>query len=669
MILGRRTFLTMMSASPLAATPVAAQTQSNLAQFYLVHDFKAVGDGTRDNSAALNAFNLAAKTEHAAGRGVVLHCPPGVYNFNHALCQGYLHGIGRLAIYGHGAAFQNTYDPTVSGANFGAEQAWGWAAYPDRFNDPGKEIQTVSVGSSTFVLKPPADSSDFVVGDWLMIGSLDIQYYGFPPNLHYFEYVKISSINPSTGVIGIEQTIRWPHRDDFPDNGKQGKARVWRMRSNHGITWDVEHTYVGLEIRNAPKTTVSYISALGRQITYEDCTLPGLSQTVAHRVVMRGGALTAGNEPDKLVDQCVYDGVDIKTGLNFQSSSINSASLRDCYLDGILLVGQVKSFHALNCDIAHLAEGGVFGLNLETTLENCLVRRMDAPIRNFGPETLSTRVDGKSVKFANGKFVILKGFNEQLYWNAVPGAALNLRATTGGFSGDLGTGYITSMTDDATHMYWETTLRFDLLPAWADGYVRIQKAGRIRLVNCTGCTSVTMASAAAAVGKEPWEYRRYLFLGVADQTGNFAGCDGILTKVTINVIQAGPPGVPGARLALTQYGAVTADGMADPQTYIITIDISVAGKRQFSIDALTGKQEHDAVTVAGVAQSALPSNRHCWNVLTWVYSGFVPSSYTARELPIIEVILEFDAGSFRNGIPMTVGSNGKAIAGVVGGIP
>ena len=487
MTLGRRTLLTAMAAAPFATNAAAARSQTPVAQFNLVDDFHAIGDGLTDNAAALKAFNAAARAESAAGRGVVLNVPPGVYNFNHAGCLGFLLGISSLTIYGHGAAFQNTYDPTLASPNFGFEQAWGYAAYPDRLANPGDEIYSAIVGSSTFTLKVAAESSAYAVGDWVMIGSLDIQYYGYPPNLHYFEFVKVSEVDGSSGVVRIEQKIRWPHQDDFPDNGKWGKARVWNMLSREGgITWDVDHKYVGLEIRSAPKVHPFYITAIGRQITYENCTLPGLSQSCAHRVVMRGGALTGPNEPDKLVDQCVYDGVDIKTGLNFQSSSINSASLRDCHLDSILLIGQVKSLHAVNCDIQWLAEGGTYGLNLAATLENCLVRRMDSPIQNHGPEKLMTKVDGKTVSFADGKFIILKGFNYQAYWNTVPGAALNIRATTGDFSGNLGTGYVTSITDDAKYIYWKTGFPYSSLPSWGDGYVRIQKAGKIRIVNCTG---------------------------------------------------------------------------------------------------------------------------------------------------------------------------------------
>ena len=94
-----------------------------------------------------------------------------------------------------------------------------------------------------------------------------------------------------------------------------------------------------------------------------------------------------------------------------------------------------------------------------------------------------------------------------------------------------------------------------------------------------------MASDAAAAGKDPWECRRFLSLGKTDQAGYFLGCDGILTRATINVIQAAPSTAASARLVLTQNGAVTVDGMNDPQNYAISIDVTEVGKRQFSIDA------------------------------------------------------------------------------------
>ena len=676
MLVGRRSFLATMTGSSLAATTAAAQPSAIVpsiighSEFDFVRDFKAAGDGRTDNAAALKSFNEAAKQESAAGHSVVLHVPPGTYNFNHSRCWGFLMGIKHLVIYGRGAIFQNTYDPTISSPNFGHEQAWGFACNPDRLLNPGKKIVSVPVGSSKIQLKIPADSAEFSVGDWILIGSLDIQYYGFPPNFHYFEYVKIAQLDSATGTITIEQKTRWPHRDDFPENkpGYYGKAGLWNLKSKAGLPWDIRHFYHGLEIRNAAKSTVPYMTAIGMEITYEDCILPGLSQTIAHRVVMRGGALTAGSEPDKLVDHCVYDCVNIQKGLDFQSSSINSASFRDCYIDGVLLIGQVKNLHAQNCDIQWLAEGGIYGLNLVATVENCLVHRMDAPIRNFGPENIVTKVDGEKVTFTDGKFTIAKRFKNLAYWNSVPGAALNLRAAKGGFSGNRGTGYITSITGDDDNVYWETTLPYKKLPDWADGYVRIQKAGRIRIVNSTGCASVSMASEASAVGKEPWEYRRFLFLGATDQAGYFAGCDGVLLKATINVIQRGPLRAPDARLVFTHYGVVTTDDMSDPQNYVITIDVSEPGVRQFSVQDLGRKRGKDSVKLAGKELSALADNRHCWNVLNWAYAGFVPSAFSAGELPIIEVILEFDSGIFRNGIPTGRDFSGKAIAGISSGI-
>jgi hypothetical protein len=139
----------------------------------------------------------------------------------------------------------------------------------------------------------------------------------------------------------------------------------------------------------------------------------------------------------------------------------------------------------------------------------------------------------------------------------------------------------------------------------------------------------------------------------------------MLVKATFNVIQRGP--VEG-KLVQTQYGAVTADGMTDPQNYVISIDVSELGSRQFSMKELTGKKGKDSVKLSGKELSSLPADRHCSNVLNWAYVGFVPSAFSAGKLPIIEVILEFDSGLFRNGIPMGKDLAGKSIAGISSGV-
>ncbi|MDQ3024268.1 MAG: hypothetical protein M3R04_07810, partial [bacterium] len=73
-------------------------------------DFGAVGNGSTNNAAALNAFSTYAVAESAAGRGVVLHVAPGVYLYDHSQCQSWLYNIRRLHMRGYGAVFRNTYD-------------------------------------------------------------------------------------------------------------------------------------------------------------------------------------------------------------------------------------------------------------------------------------------------------------------------------------------------------------------------------------------------------------------------------------------------------------------------------------------------------------------------------------------------------------------------------
>ncbi len=223
-------------------------------------DFGAVGDGAMNNAAALNAFGTYARAESTAGRGVDLHVPPGTYNFNHSQCQSWLQNIKKLRLRGYGAIFQNTYDRAVSGDNFRYELPWSSSAGTYLSLAQSALINTVTTGQTTVTLSTPSEHSKFSVGEYVMICSMDIQMYGYPPNLDRFDFVKITAKNTSTGVLTFaNHPLRYEHRSDFPDGSTTlgmgvGKARVFQINDNVGtyITWDVDHIYEGIETRMAP---------------------------------------------------------------------------------------------------------------------------------------------------------------------------------------------------------------------------------------------------------------------------------------------------------------------------------------------------------------------------------------------------------------------------------
>lgn len=77
------------------------------------------------------------------------------------------------------------------------------------------QIESTEKGDTEIVLKSTTDVADFVVGNWALVASRDQQYYGFPPNFRYFDYVKILDVTGDT--ITIDRPLRFAHKDYYPE--------------------------------------------------------------------------------------------------------------------------------------------------------------------------------------------------------------------------------------------------------------------------------------------------------------------------------------------------------------------------------------------------------------------------------------------------------------------
>src|SRR5262249_50127376 len=99
--------------------------------------------------------------------------------------------------------------------------------------------------------------------------------YGYPPNLHYFDYVEVSSINATTGAVcfttPLTNTYRstWPHYADGSafevDQG--GPATLYFLDPS----WNTTVEYRGLRIEQNNFQTY----AVGKSVTYKDVAFTG----------------------------------------------------------------------------------------------------------------------------------------------------------------------------------------------------------------------------------------------------------------------------------------------------------------------------------------------------------------------------------------------------------
>ena len=619
-----------------------------------------------DNASKLNAFGDYARVESAAGRRVVLTVPPGLYNYNTQNCLTSLLGIHDLHIVGYGAVFQNT------NPNYGPFPGAAVALIDNNFVAKAWKINTTTINDTTFTLKTVSDHSNIAVGDWVMLGSLDIQYNGYPPNIHFFEFLQITAKDAGTGTFTVHTPIKYNHRDDFPDDTiglgalACGTARVWHL-SPRGYTWDINHVYEGIEIRLSIGEDLEYVGITGRKLTYINCVLPGISPSICGTAHFIGGKHTSVNEPDKIVGTIILDGVEVMCQTDLQSSSIDNIILRNCVFHK-RLGGGAKFLSIDGCTIGDFGVGVSKGAGNSVEVRNSTISNISYPWPTI--DTPAITLDGTDHFFSNGRISILKPAANYVL---IPGQTINLCATVTGpantFSGDIGSGYITKVYEDATHVHYDTTLPYTSLPAWANGSVRFARVARESYHNISGCDNARRLSAASAKGKRHWEYFEETFCGVTSFNGYWSGRTGVLTRIYFNVVQISPSA--NTRLILTYGQSLLKTDLSDAQSYVITLDATVAGIRDFTTAALTGKTTNDTVTLGGSGQTTLVANR--WftgGTFSWTWQNLIPSNFQAYQLPVIVMVQEFDTGDiFRSLITSLKDTVSGTLCGVVGSLP
>jgi hypothetical protein len=226
-------------------------------------------------------------------------------------------GIKKLFVMGYGATIKRGF----WGGGYGIKETYVNSA---RTND-------VSAGANSVSLRTLSDTSRFSVGSRGLIGGVDLMGpQGYPPNLAIFEYVQITGMNPSTGVVTFSAPLKYSYKSTWPyypysptnpsryDNG--GPATLYALDPS----WDSEVEYRGITVAN-PSTEPGQTYVNARKATLTDMNFNcsggsyGLAPTQVKDMVLNNVNQTCQMEVDKLVDNLTIHGGTYEQ-LMFQSS-------------------------------------------------------------------------------------------------------------------------------------------------------------------------------------------------------------------------------------------------------------------------------------------------------------------------------------------------------------
>jgi len=199
-------------------------------------------------------------------------------------------------------------------------------------------LNSVAAGATSLTCKTIADASLFANNTYAYLSGIDMQGSGSPPNQFYFEYVFITNVNTSTGVITLSTPTVNAYLDSWPvfnagtpgaqpDRG--GPATLYVLDQ----AWNITFTYEGLSFNNLK--TQTYMSAYSAN--FVDITVIdgyGLTPSINYLASFTNCDISSYQmEYDKGVWQTTFDNT--KTSqLFFQSSDYKVIIQNGCNITG-----------------------------------------------------------------------------------------------------------------------------------------------------------------------------------------------------------------------------------------------------------------------------------------------------------------------------------------------
>lgn len=600
-----------------------------------IKDFGAKGDGVTNDLAAFVAFNTWARTQTTA---VTLCIPPGTYAGITGLFGSgtdFFVGIKDLTIYAYGATINNMRGGSGFEVNFVTPiTVWG-------------QIQTVQSASTSVTLLTLSDASKFAAGNWAAVTSLETQGNGFPPNWYYVDYVQISTVNASTGVITFVDPINYTHKSTYPDTSVPPGSNFHGFPGSAGgpaslfllhPDWDATIKIYGLTVIGGSQEI--FLGA--RRVRCIDCTFGnnvGFSATATMFSTFENCYFPNGIiEVDKDISH-----------LKFVNCRIHSISLQsssdDIVFDGChigTLAGNSRRIRLRDTCIAanwNLSAPPI-GANLRLTIENCHIANLTA-ITNNNIVLLS------SFTFSNGTFSIpLSAANvANVYRMAIPGSKMFISSSNSFIN--LGAPFIvTNVYQDATNLYFDTTLA--TLPTFTGTFTVNQSLCQHSCPSLIA-SNVTGNDTAIMLGKQAKELPIFSYahkVYSADLSnvnpGSPGGAQqiyqwGTLVSLKVNVIQA-DTGANGT-LTLHPIGKFGANTMNASNAYFqfdLTINLKTAGVRTVTPTNVTGNVTGDVISAPGAVWFIQ------WGLAPWISASIAAN--TPAQMPIVEIELVTDQG-------------------------
>jgi hypothetical protein len=381
---------------------------------------------------------------------------PGIYSasVNQGLGMGV--GLQKWRLFGYGARLETNVDFFASCDNdINAATGGSTFSFTAQFNTT---IEATNSGNfnNYVILTTPSQAINFYVNSWVALMCVEQQSSADGNwNPAIFEFAKVQTVDPITGIITFWDRIQYNYRSTYPKFRSQSFALTGSQTGSATIVqlsdvFDQEVEIHGLNLFGVTEETVGGVFSM----KFIDCDIwgwafdSGPSPVLVRRYeVLNCRFHNCVPEIDKMIDYMRYADCDFDqtSFMRFQSASINKVVVERCKMMGGLS-GTPKDLTIRDSFIAGtFTYGPVYGSTQRMTLVNTHIERI---LNNDqATETLPTAFSG--ISFVNGTIKIASG-TTTIYglWNgpdtvsitpapwAQPGAKIVIEAsaavTTGG---------------------------------------------------------------------------------------------------------------------------------------------------------------------------------------------------------------------------------------------
>jgi len=504
-----------------------------------------------DNAPAVQAFNTWAQSQVSP---ITLTLGAGAQTFffraadaNQKRGNSFAWGVSQaLTVSGNGPSNTIFIGGLPGGCGLGAQfnMQSGNGAYSNSSIWTAK-LQTVQAGSSQVTCITTADAMLFSNNTYAMISGIDLQGSGTPPNPYYFEYVKITNVNTSTGVITLSAPLAntykstWPVFNGgtpglHPDEGGPATLYVFDQ------AWVINVTYSGLATDNGLTGGRTQCEAYQCAFTNYNCLdsigwAPSINGSISFTGCNLGNIET---EVDKLVYSLTLDSTICK--LKFQSS-INQVIIQNgCTVAG--LNGTPLNLSISNSTITNTGWGATsYGVNSILTISNVTFSGTYgySPVHDSGDKTGNFQND---YPLSGGTITFTKSGSESIRWG-VPGTLCFFNLPTLGSGAEPGFSYgptftITDVIDGGSTVSMPTSMNggYPSFGGTGPTGIIVPAYPSITATNTTGVAGAVNASAMTSAG---YGGQRVLTYATTSFNGATMGVNGTGLQAAMSDIIAG----------------------------------------------------------------------------------------------------------------------------------